>query len=180
MAATPDLCPLDSCAPAAGPGDGVPPAEQLLRLIHWTSAASRQLRRKLAEIAAGSGLSDSELLVVWLCHAAGRVQVELAGAVGVSPAQMSGIVERLRRRGLVAMHRPAGDRRRQVWKTAASGEALLQAVAEPLATLAAALSEHVGPREQFQALSACQRLAAMPSEPPRGQHDEQPASKEAA
>jgi DNA-binding MarR family transcriptional regulator len=165
---------------AAVPSAAEPPAEQLLRLIHWTSAASRQLRRLLAEIAAACDLSDSELLVVWLCQAAGRVQVELASAVGVSPAQMSGIVERLRRRGLVAMHRPAGDRRRQVWKTAAAGQALLSQVARPLADLAAGLSQRVESQDQLAALAACERLAARAAELLRCHHDEQPASKEAA
>ena len=159
---------------------GEPPAELLLRLIHWTSAASRHLRRILADIAASCELSDSELLVVWLCQAAGRVQVELASAVGVSPAQMSGIVERLRRRGLVAMHRPAGDRRRQVWKTAAAGQVLLSQVGQPLTELAAALSKSVAPPEQLQALSVCERVAGTAGERLRDRHDEQPASKEAA
>ena len=97
-------------AVAAEPGGSkLPPsdsqADRLLRLVHWTSAASRHLRRRLAEVAEAFDLSDTELLVVWLCSGGGRVQVDLAGAIGISPAQMSGMVERLRSRGLVAMHR---------------------------------------------------------------------------
>ena len=53
-------------------------------------------------------LSDSELLVVWLCSGGGRIQVELAAAIGISPAQMSGMVERLRLAG-PGGHAPAGD-----------------------------------------------------------------------
>src|SRR6188768_3581281 len=68
-------------------------ADRLLKLVHWTSAASRHLRRRLAEVAESIGLSDSELLVTWLCCGGGRIQVELAGAIGMSPAQMSGMVE---------------------------------------------------------------------------------------
>ena len=63
-------------------------ADRLLRLIHWTSAASRHLRKRLAELAKPLELSDTELLVVWLCSGCGRIQVELAGAIGISPAQM--------------------------------------------------------------------------------------------
>lgn len=159
---------FDDSDPAAGdlpaPLGGSPPAEQLLALIHWMSAASRQLRKKLGDVAAGSDLSDSELLVVWLCGGPGRVQVELAAAIGVSPAQMSGLVERLGQRGLVAMHRPARDRRRQLWKTAPAGQALLAQVAAPLAGLAATLGERLAPREQDLVQSLCKRLASAASE----------------
>ena len=70
-------------------------------------------------------LTDSELLVVWLCRGAAGCRSSWPAPIGVSPAQMSGMVERLRARGLVAMHRPAMDRRRQVWRTTAGGQALL-------------------------------------------------------
>src|SRR5438046_438744 len=110
----------DHCLRAVGGGpsqstDSV--ADRLLHLVHWTSAASRHLRKRLSDIASNLDLTDSELLVVWLCSGAGRVQIDLAAAIGTSPAQMSGMVERLRARGLVAMHRLAADRRRQVCRT---------------------------------------------------------------
>lgn len=145
------------------PGDlpsGLPPAEQLLWLIHWLSAAGRQLRRKLADVAAESDLSDSELLVVWLCGGEGRVQVELAAAVGVSPAQMSGLVERLGQRGLVAMNRPARDRRRQVWKTAPAGRELLASLAAPLQSFAASLECRLATHEQRLLQELCEQLAS--------------------
>jgi DNA-binding MarR family transcriptional regulator len=150
---------------------GGEPADQLLWLIHWMHAASRQLRRKLAGVAASCDLSESELLVVWLCHGTGRVQVELASAIGVSPAQMSGLVERLGQRGLVAKTRPARDRRRQMWKTAAEGEALLSQVATPLADLADSLSAGVSPADRELARSLCQRVASAAAM--QEQHDEQ-------
>jgi DNA-binding MarR family transcriptional regulator len=135
------------------------PAERLLRLVHWTSAASRQLRRRLAEVAQGFDLSDAELLVVWLCHGTGHAQIELAGAIGTSPAQMSGLAERLRARGLVGMHRLAMDRRRQVWRTSLAGEALLHQVAGQLNELAAAIEAALSTDEQQAAESLCERLA---------------------
>ena len=135
------------------------PAERLLRLVHWTSAANRQLRRRLAKLASAFGLSDAELLVMWLCHGSGYVQVELAGAIGTSPAQMSGLVERLRTRGLVEMHRQAQDRRRQVWRTSPAGGALLGDARERLETLAAEIDGALD-RDQQQALEAlCERIA---------------------
>src|SRR5262245_34273979 len=116
-------------------------ADRLLRLVHWTSSASRQLRRRLAEVGQALSLSDTELLVIWLCSGGGRVQVELAGLIGISPAQMSGMVERLRSRGLVAMHRLAMDRRRQVWRTTPCGQSLLSHAAKHLNELAASVGE---------------------------------------
>ncbi|HZN35845.1 MAG TPA: MarR family winged helix-turn-helix transcriptional regulator [Pirellulaceae bacterium] len=152
-------------------------SDQLLGLIHWLSAASRQLRRRLADVAASCELSDGELLVIWLCHGAGNVQVDLAAAIGVSPAQMSGLVERLGQRGLVAMNRSVRDRRRQVWRTSAAGEALLGQVAAPLANLTAALGRQVDSAEQALAQSLCQRLASAAAQQAQ---DEQRCGKEAA
>src|SRR5262245_50172842 len=131
-------------------------AERLLRLIHWSGAVSRQLRRQLSEAASACGLTDNELLVVWLCRDEGRVQVDLAGAIGVSPAQMSGVVERLGARGLVAMHRPTIDRRRQVWQSSAAGQSLLHSIAPRLESLAAALEARLTLGEQETAASLCQ------------------------
>jgi DNA-binding MarR family transcriptional regulator len=146
--------------PASGslpPGDA--PPERLLRLAHWTSTASRHLRRRISELTAALDLSDTELMVVWLCSGGGRVQIDLAAATGISPAQMSGLMERLRSRGLVAMHRLARDRRRQIWRATAAGQSLLVNAAEHLNDLAACLADHVCEEEQLAAQTLCQRLA---------------------
>jgi DNA-binding MarR family transcriptional regulator len=163
-------------------------ADRLLRLVHWTSAASRHLRRRLADVAEGLGLSDTELLVVWLCTGGGRVQVDLAGAIGISPAQMSGMVERLRARGLVAMHRLAMDRRRQIWRTSAAGHVLLSKAAQQLSALAASVAGGISESEQQTVQALCERLAEAvttharrpASKAPADHHDEQRVSKEAA
>ncbi|HEY2413694.1 MAG TPA: MarR family winged helix-turn-helix transcriptional regulator [Pirellulaceae bacterium] len=146
--------PTDGILP---PGDA--PPERLLRLAHWTSTASRHLRRRIGELTAALELSDSELIVVWLCGGGGRVQVDLAAATGISPAQMSGLMERLRSRGLVAMHRLARDRRRQIWRATAEGQSLLVSAAQHLNDLAACLADHLSDEEQRVAQSLCQRLA---------------------
>lgn len=175
------------------PGGSEPPlsdsqADRLLRLVHWTSTASRHLRRRLADVAKSQKLSDTELLVVWLCSGDGRVQGDLAGAIGISPAQMSGMVERLRARGLVAMHRLAMDRRRQVCRTSANGQALLARSAECLNELVACLGQCLDGNEQQMAQALCQRLAeaaATSQQRPANKQaasprDAQQASKEAA
>jgi MarR family transcriptional regulator, transcriptional regulator for hemolysin len=136
-------------------------AERLLALVHHASGAARQLRRLLDELAGTVQLSDSELLVVWMCcHPDGLAQVALAGAIGVSPAQMSGIVERLGRRGLIAMQRSPLDRRRQVWRTTPAGRELGAALQARLSALAADLDGAVSPEDQNLVLSVCRRLAA--------------------
>ena len=164
-------------------------AQHLLRLIHWMGSANRQLRRKLAEVAAHFALSDTELLVVWLCCGNGRIQVELAGALGISPAQMSGLVERLRTRGLVAVHRLAVDRRRQVWRTTAAGMVLLEQVARHLDELVTAVTHCLRLDEQQAVVALCERLAeALAAADSRGTakpasspvEEAQYASKEAA
>ena len=133
-------------------------AERLLALVHWTSAASRQLRRRLAEAAAAIELSDPELLVLWLCRGGGQVQVDLAAAIGSSPAQMSGLVERLRGRTLIAVHRSITDRRRQVWRTTGAGDALLLQAAGHLAAMASAVDAGLSAGEQQSVEAFCQRL----------------------
>ena len=148
---------------AVSPDDGLPlgdaPPDRLLRLVHWTSNASRHLRRRLTDVTSALELSDTELIVVWMCSGDGRVQIDLAGATGISPAQMSGLVERLRSRGLVAMHRQAKDRRRQIWRATAAGQALLVTAARQLSELAECLGEHLNTEEQLLTQSLCQRLA---------------------
>lgn len=151
---------LDAAEPAeSGPPLNDAQANRLLRLVHWTSAASRQLRRRLAEVAEGLALSDTELLVVWLCSGNGRVQVDLAGSIGISPAQMSGLVERLRSRGLVAMHRLAMDRRRQVCRTTSAGQTRLADAARQLSELTVCIRRGLSDEEQQLAQTLCERLA---------------------
>jgi len=126
------------------------------------------LRRCLDHLAARIGLTDSEFLTIWLCLSGegGMVQGELAAALGVSPAQMSGIVERLRQRGMIEMHRQTLDRRRQVWRGTASAQQAVGALTPQLAALADRLEAHVTTTDQEAAHSLCQRLAEAASSLP--------------
>jgi DNA-binding MarR family transcriptional regulator len=144
-------------------------ADRLVRLVYWTSSAGRQLRRSLSGLARQAGLSDCELLAVWLClgEEGGMVQGALAAAVGVSPAQMSGIVERLRQRGLIEMHRNSLDRRRQVWRGTPAAKQLMDSLAGPLADLALRIEASVPAADQQAAQALTERLAsAMESHSP--------------
>jgi DNA-binding MarR family transcriptional regulator len=153
-------------------------ADALLRLVHWASHASRHLRRRLAEVAGCFDLSDTELLVLWVSTGGGRVQVELASELGMSPAQTSGMVERLHRRGLITIRRQAVDRRRQVCETTAEGLELLNRVAADLNQLSQRITGELTASEQQTAEALCQRLATALKE--SCHQEKQRTSKEAA
>lgn len=116
--------------PQRGPSDLRGWIERILA----AGAISRAGRRRIADQAAGAELSDQEFLVLWLCadSPACRGQNELAELLGVSAAQMSNLVERLRRRDLLQFERHVTDRRRQVWQLTAAGKSLLTAVCKLL------------------------------------------------
>ena len=152
-------------------------ADALLRLFHWTSQASRHLRRRLAEVAGQFELSDTELLVLWVCSGGGRVQIELAGEIGVSPAQTSGMVERLHSRGLIAIRRQAVDRRRQVCETTVAGVELVEQSAGRMAAIVGSIGGELTPDERQLAEALCQRLATALKE---AAHHDKRTSKEAA
>ncbi len=87
----------------------------------------------LQERTAGKGLSEPELALLWACAASppgGRGQRELAEFLAVSPAQISVLVERLDRAGLLQGRLAPGDRRRRLWEPTAAGTALWRSLAE--------------------------------------------------
>jgi DNA-binding MarR family transcriptional regulator len=107
-----------------------------LQLLLDATAATRAWRLQLAEQVAASELTEQEFLTLWLCAEAPagcRGQGELASALGVSPAQMSGLVERLRQRNLLQVERLGNDRRRQVWQLTAGGTSVLASACSQLA-----------------------------------------------
>lgn len=150
---------MDELGPLQTRGD------RLLMLVHRANCAARQLRRRLAAAAETAGLSDNEVLVLWLAAgvAEGLVQGDLATAIGISPAQMSGIVERLRKRGLIRMERSPLDRRRQVWRSTPVGHEVLESLKPGLVAIAEQLDARVSPAEQQAAVALCQQLTAASS-----------------
>ncbi len=100
----------------------------LVELIHELSRCQRLLRAWLDERLRPWDLRDTDFWALWLCSRwapRGVVQHELATAAGVSEAQMSGLVERLRQNGLLIGCRSEPDRRRQYWRLTAAGNELL-------------------------------------------------------
>jgi DNA-binding MarR family transcriptional regulator len=124
-------------------------------MLQLLSQCHRQLRRMLADRLNSLGLSDTDFLVLWLCHRAeprGLVQRDLAEALGVSPPQMSGLVERLRQQKLLTSRRCPLDRRRQLWGLDLAGCRLLTQVCTELKQLTVSFDQSTSP-EQQQVLS---------------------------
>lgn len=133
-----------------------------MHLIQSAGSAGRGLRRWLADRLERFGLGETEFLVLWLCcqkpQHGGWVQGELAQAAGISPAQTSSLVERLRKRGLIDMKRSTMDRRRQVWHLLQEGEDLLGRIKAGLEKVAHRLDAMVSPEEQEAAARLFERL----------------------
>ena len=92
--------------------------------------------RDIAAWLRGSQINEPEFRLLWLLAGSGNGAVEysldqadLAERLVVSPAQVSGAVERLRNLGLLERVQHERDRRRQVWRvTDAASEVLSQIV----------------------------------------------------
>ncbi|WP_425618708.1 MarR family winged helix-turn-helix transcriptional regulator [Anatilimnocola sp. NA78] len=141
-------------------GPGRTELRDWLQLLLQTGAASRSWRQQLAEQIAGHELTDQEFLVLWLCDErpqARRGQGDLAEAVGASPAQMSGLVERLRRRNLLCFERLGRDRRRQVWQLTDDGQQLLTELCRSLSSRREHPSNRLTCDEQRQLLELIER-----------------------
>jgi DNA-binding MarR family transcriptional regulator len=145
-------------------------ADRLLRLVYRTGTAARQLRRLLSDRISQWELSDSEILILWLCWQpgkAGRVQGELATALGISPAQTSALVEGLRKRGLLLQERSALDRRRQMWQLTALGETLLNQIGAAVSDLADGFEAEFSADEHRLADAVTERLFEVLQNRPR-------------
>jgi DNA-binding MarR family transcriptional regulator len=118
-----------------------------LHLVERVGVCSRLLRAALDHQMAACNLNPSQFSVLWACHRQreGVGQSELAEALAVSPAHVSGLVEQLRRRKFLAGHRPAADRRRQLWRLTLGGAACVESVQESLRLWAEGLESHLPP-----------------------------------
>ena len=112
-------------------------AFQRTNAVQWIEQAqrvlvcARRLRGRLEEQARLHGLSEPELALLWACTKAppgGRSQCELAEALAVSSAHVSGLVERMCRVGLLRGRAIEEDRRRHLWELTPAGVAVWQAV----------------------------------------------------
>lgn len=119
--------------------------ERWVEMIQMASGCGRGLRRSIADSLSDLDLNDSEFFVLFSCHRntrEGAAQRELASAVGLSPAQLCGLVERLGRRGLMTSYRDETDRRKQFWRLTEAGRQLLLQALDQLNSVAQRLDDH--------------------------------------
>jgi DNA-binding MarR family transcriptional regulator len=98
----------------------------------------RNATRALAHWAKAFGLAEVEFQILWRLRSAdtsGLDQTALAGALAVSPAQISASVERLRALGNIGARAATGDRRRHLWRLSATGHQLIAKMLESVALL---------------------------------------------
>jgi DNA-binding MarR family transcriptional regulator len=103
--------------------------------------AGKLATRELGALVRPVGLGEAEFRLLWALSNCGSdvtstpaAQSGLADKLAVSPAQISGLVERLRSQGYIETGSAGGDRRRQVWRLTGTGQ---QAIAKVLNVVAA-------------------------------------------
>jgi DNA-binding MarR family transcriptional regulator len=146
-------------APMPIPAQGAPSCDGVAGIAVRAIICGRAMRDQLRRCLAPRQVGEQEFMVLWVCRAApGLVQKALARQLGVSPAQVSSLVEGLRRQGLLDGRRPAGDRRRQEWHLTQAGHTLLDAVDRDLATDDGLLETALAPYQPADFLSALERF----------------------
>lgn len=139
-----------------------PLAAELAELVRGLHCCSRHLRGHLAKHLAPAELSDSEFLLLWTCESRSGeslTQALVAEAIGLSPAQMSGLVDRLRRRELLEVIRSVDDRRRHDLQVTAAGRRAVSTALQCLEMLAAQADRVCSPRQRQDLQRLAQDLA---------------------
>ena len=102
------------------------------------AAEGKLAARRIAVWLGGLEINEPEFRLLWLLAGTASTdvsavpldQADLAEQLVVSPAQVSGAVERLRNLGLVERIQHERDRRRQLWRVTEAGEALLRRIVD--------------------------------------------------
>jgi DNA-binding MarR family transcriptional regulator len=115
--------------------------EQIDRLCQAV-AAGRTAERRLAPWAAQERLGEAELRLLWALSEAGSLRMHAAAAadqtllarnLAASPALVSGMVERLAARQLIAATGDPADRRRRLWRLTPAGVELVSRLIDGVA-----------------------------------------------
>jgi len=121
-------------------------AAEQIESICRTIAAGRQASKQLATFLQSFGLSEAEFRLLWLLRAAEETlpekncltesgrnqpdQKQLALLLGLSPAQVSALVERLQTKKLILGSPTPEDRRRQLWRLNTRGLQLIGGITD--------------------------------------------------
>lgn len=111
--------------------------ETLLDIVQCLHTATQRSKRILTACLSGLEITEAEFLLLWVCYRAesqALIQCELAGLVGLSKAQTSGLVESLRGQGLLASQRSLQDRRRQMWQITPAGRQYVSEVSQRISS----------------------------------------------
>lgn len=139
------------------PPDSSGAVENCLQMTQQLLACGRMLRQQLAVVTRQIGLNDTQFLVLWSCstvQSSRTSQRDLGERLGISPAQISAMVEDLRRRNLLIGQRSASDRRRQTWCLTSEGQAVVDAAATALQPWADTMANHLGDRDLIAMVQA--------------------------
>lgn len=107
------------------------------------AAEGKLAARRIAAWLGGSPVNEPEFRLLWLLARRGIEsgslldQADLAERLIVSPAQVSGAVERLRSLGLLERITSERDRRRQLWQVTHAGADFLRGIVNHVADAAA-------------------------------------------
>lgn len=104
------------------------------RLAQALSLGSRALRKRISRLTRPYQLTDTDFLFLCCCRREGVpvAQGQVGDSLGLSPAQVNGIAEKLRAAGLVNVQRGTADRRKQFCILTVQGEQLERRLAEEL------------------------------------------------
>ncbi len=104
---------------------------QHLAMICHRIADGRRLARLLAMAVREHDLNETEFRLLWLLRETERTSLEqsvLVEELGISPAQVSALVEKLRSRQILVLVTDSKDRRRKLWRLTASCQEWLDSI----------------------------------------------------
>ena len=140
--------------------------QEPLAIANRLRPALLKLARELRRESHALGVTGGQVSLLIQIHKRRGIGVrDLAALERMSPASMSGYVDRLERAGLVQRTRNPDDRRRQGLSVTAEGERVLRSVKSRRTAWLAARLEHLSP-DQLEALDAAvEPLLALLEEP---------------
>ena len=127
----------------------------LRKIIQSIALNSRSLVKRV-------GLTGPQLTILQEVSNSGEVSVgEVAKAISLSQGTVTGIIERLEKRGLVIRRRSESDRRRVLVQTTAAGQQLLDMAPPLMQEMFVERFNNLQEWEQTMILSSLQRLVTI-------------------
>jgi DNA-binding MarR family transcriptional regulator len=141
---------------------------QWMRLVRQLIKSTRHMRRIVGDVGIPLGITDTELLCLFCCVESsgdGITQNALAEEIGVSAAQISSVVERLKQRDWLTGCRGRRDRRRIYWRLTEAGRAMLCRLSTVLSPMARGWDREIPPSEFNRLMAAMRQLTRLSEQP---------------